>query len=761
MIYLQHLWQLFLFIIVLVGPIPFCLSLTILNQSENPRSSLPHFLLVLLTGWSISQVCLGLILGSFSALKLDSLIPSETVIFLLGLSAIVYTQKSSFLSLQIIPAFKQPFNRLELLIVSALTFVGAIVLEILLVKPIANYDSLWFHLPVIARWYQTGYFTLLDPAGNWIFGHDQARFYPYNWHILSTLFVIPFREDFLVALPMLLAWVILGLSIYLTCIQLGSTRFYSLVASSLVLTVPMVINQINTIHIDLPLTTFFIASLYFALSYHRSRALSELALYLASLGMLLGIKVAGVAYIVLAIAFLILLEIKSAILDKKSGIRSTIEVKKMLHPILWLGIACFLLLGGFWYVRNLLHINYPTISEIPVKPPIQPAPVPTVPSPKPAVSNPLWQSTLLAQFNPLNFSHWQTLGGQTIFRLQLPFIAMILQLLALPMAGIQGFKKAINENTVCLVLLFLGTGFLYAITPYSSGTSGEAVGYLSPLLGFNLRYGFPFLCILGVVTSAIATHLKTPPVIVTIIVLISSILGVVSSEIFDTIRNSSFTGNSIVWGSFLIDRFQTSPVEAATTVWKLLGSNFLEISIYFFFYWTMVLLLSWLLFKQNPQAAFKETLVRNLQTTIRTAIIIGCIGLSIGATWVARETRDINRGIIYRDIYKAIEQNTTPNQKLGFFLSRRSYLFYGKNLDRLVLNLPLPSDNFAEWFRNLQKQEVKILALGPLSGFRPVDLPDLTFLPDLTHKKDETIQPIFGKDFKQEPVLYKLNYRQR
>ncbi|MGL5064336.1 MAG: hypothetical protein ACRC62_30490, partial [Microcoleus sp.] len=234
----QHLWEFILFLIILVGPIPLCLSLAEGNLTENSKASLAHFLLVVMTGWITLQLGTGLILGSVDRLNLPGVIIAQLIFFTTGIFAIKYLTNRGDRANLPLPQFKQYLNNWELLIIVAATFAGCVLLENLATKPTTNYDALWFHLPAIARWYQTGSFTLLDPSGNWMFEHEQARIYPYNWHVLSVLYVIPFREDFLAALPLLIAWILQGLAVYLVSVKLGANRFYSMAASCLVLTVP-------------------------------------------------------------------------------------------------------------------------------------------------------------------------------------------------------------------------------------------------------------------------------------------------------------------------------------------------------------------------------------------------------------------------------------------------------------------------------------------------------------------------------------------
>lgn len=765
MLIAQHLWEFSLFLIILIGPIPLCLSLAFGNHQENNNYSFAHFLLVLLTTWTIVQVSTGLILGSCDRLNIYAIILAEILIFAIASSRIYYKKIRDISSLNWqIPQLKQPLNKSELLIIISVALVGLLLFGNLATKPTTNYDSLWFHLPVIARWYQTGSLTLLDAAGNWIFEQEQARVYPYNWHVLSALCLIPFREDFLTAFPLLIAWVIEGISVYLLSIKFGATRIHGMAASSLVLTVPMMLNQVNTMHPDLPLAAIFTVALYWGLSYYKSRDLSELSLFLASTGMLAGIKITGLVYAASLLGGLAILEIKRFAVNQKST-QAQFRILHFIKPVLLCGLACFLLLGGFWYTRNLLQINHPVGESreilVPLQPVTIPSPVQPLPSsvkpPIPSIQKPpvaplfqIWQSTLAAQFNPSNIDHWKTLGLQIIIRLQVPFMAFVFQVLAAPLALTKGKTKIINENTIILTVLLASTGILYLITPYTSGTAGDSIGKISPMLGFNLRYGFPFLSVLGIAAAATATLLKTRNPVVVTLVLVSSIFGILSNTIFDIIRNASFTGDRIVWGSLLIDSFKSNPVAASQTVLKILAPYWPDILIPSIFYLVPISLLGWILLKINPGLGWLNNLFSTRKKVSYIVIVCVCIGLIVIGNW--REQRDVARTKLYRGIYEYIDKHTVPDERIGFFLSFRSYLFYGKNLNRQVLYVPFRADRLSAWIDNLRYNRVRIVGFGPMNS---TDANTRKALSKLT-SAEGPLEPVFGKDFKTEPVLYRL-----
>jgi hypothetical protein len=785
MLIVQHLWELILFLIIFLSPIPLCLCISFENHQETSNYSFGHFLLVVLTGWSMIQVCTGLILGSCDRLDIYSLLIAEFAMTIFGLSLIYYKKSRGFyvINWRRIRS-KEVLSLGEWLIIFSVCFVGFMLLGNLATKPTTNYDSLWFHLPAIARWYQTGSFTLLDASGNWIFEHEQARVYPYNWHILSALFLLPFKEDFLAALPLLIAWVIQGLSVYLLSVKFGATRLHSMVASSLVLTVPMMLNQVNTIHPDLPLSAIFTVGLYLGWSYYKSRSLSELSLFLASTGMLAGIKITGLVYAASLLGGLAILEIVRFAVSKKTT-HAQFKIIHFIKPVLLCGIVCFLLLGGFWYGRNLLHINYPVADTKKIKVPLQPVtisspvkqPAPSIQSSSSPVKQPapsiqsspspvkpptpsiqqqpvaarfkIWESTLAAQFNPSNISHWQTLGLQIIIRLQVPFMALVFQVLAAPLALSKGKGKVINENTIVLTVLLTCTGILYLITPYTSGTAGESIGQLSPILGFNLRYGFPFLSILGITAAATATVLKTQNRVVVAVVLISSLLGIASNTMFDYIKNASFTGNSIVWGSGLIDNFKSNLVAAIQTVWHILAPHWQYILKDSIFY-IVLMTLAWILLKKNADLGWLNELFQTRNKVSYLVILCVCIGLIVIGNW--REQRDVARTELYRGIYEYIDKNTVPNEKIGFFISPRNYLFYGKNLNRKVLYVPFKADGLSAWIDNLRQNKIRTVGFGPLTETDADTRKALSWLTSA----GGPLEPVFGKDFNTESVLYRL-----
>jgi hypothetical protein len=330
-------------------------------------------------------------------------------------------------------------------------------------------------------------------------------------------------------------------------------------------------------------------------------------------------------------------------------------------------------------------------------------------------------------------------------------MAIALQVLVASLALIEGKTRIINQNNIILMILLPSTGILYLITPYTSGTAGESIGQISPLLGFNLRYGFPFLGVLAIAAAATATKLKTRNQVVVAVVLVSSISGLTSSTIFDIIKNASFTGKSIVWGSGLIDTFKSNLGEAINIALKIVAPSFRYLAIYPLVF-IKLLLLAWIISKHHHSWMWFKNILSHLKKSSYIMIICICIALMVSASLVAREKRDIARAELYRGIYEYIDKNTVPDERIGFFLSSRSYVFYGRNLDRQVLYVPFRADRLSAWIDNLRQNKIRTVGFGPLT---PTDAATRKALSWLT-SAEGPLQPVFGKDFNTEWVLYRL-----
>ena len=93
MLFLQHIWELVLFVIILLGPLPLCLWLLSISQSDKHQFKLIHGLLISLNYWCGTQVSVSLFLGTIGQLFLVPTIVFELIIFLLGVALHAKTKR--------------------------------------------------------------------------------------------------------------------------------------------------------------------------------------------------------------------------------------------------------------------------------------------------------------------------------------------------------------------------------------------------------------------------------------------------------------------------------------------------------------------------------------------------------------------------------------------------------------------------------------------------------------------------------------------
>ncbi len=742
---IQHLWQLILCLVIVVGPLPGCWLFVGLNNSPLYRDSVTHRLLIVLTGWCVFQVGLGLILGAFHLLYLPVLVAVEIVFFILGLKTLRSRSLSPFSNwISDLLKVTRSLEPLELLIIASLTFISVILINKITIEPISSYDSLSFQLPPIARWYQTGNFSFLDPLGHRILEHPDAHLYPYNWQILGLFFVMPFGEDFLVAFPGLIAWVILGLSVYRNSKILGATRLYSLAALSLILTIPMIQDQVNSFYLDLPLAAIFTFCLYQLICYIKNRSNFDFFLLFVSLGLLIGLKTMGLIYALLILVLWSLFEIKYINSNYQKQMKLNYSYFINLGKVC--GILGAIFLGFFWYIRLLYEKQPASIADMESW---QLASAVVSDTPFLQKLHGLQKSTLYYSFNLTNSTHWKILLSAIIVRLQIPFLIMLSQVLLSPLIF---FSNSLNQekkkNMFFILIMVLITAFLYGNTPYSSGGND-----ISPLLGNNMRYGFVFICMLSIATAVSATLLKTYKYFLVSLVLISSLMSILSQEFFNAWRVASFQGERIMWGGLMMNMLWTKPLGFIKSVYNLMPDIIVNFFFYILLYLGLIVILSFLLLNRWNYSIIWDSFVRHGKKIKPILAISICLIILISASFFARSERDLKRRDIYQGIYEYMEFHLKENAKIAYSSSVRSYLLYGKHFNQEVLHIPLVSNNNIEqWVKEVRKSGVKFVAIGPILNGKH------TQAFSLLTGENGILKPVFGKnnDFINHTIIYKL-----
>jgi hypothetical protein len=482
----RHVADVLCLFLVLAGPLPLAL---VLGAAPARRSGVSHALLALLVAWTALELAVALVLGMLGCLDLGWLMTAEAALFVLGMRPL--------LRLDVGPTFLTPtraLSRAEWAVMVALAVLGTSLLFRFAAEPPTDHDSIGYHLTAVARWIQAGTFVRPERA-------TKVAYYPYGWEALCALFVLPFHEDLLVALPNLIAWAILGLAIVRAGAAIGASRLHALAAAFVVLATPLVRSQVTTMHVDLPLAAFFLAGLAFALAHAATRSPVDLAMFAATLGLVAGVKMPGLVYdAMLGAAFLVLSWL---------GRETDASTSMLRRP--WVMIGPALLIGAFWYARNFADTGNPlglvrvalggrTLFAGRIE------------------SATLWQTTLAGLFDVDRASHWRVLGGVVRRAMRVPGLLLGVATLALLVR-----PRPAGRGLAIVLLLLLGAAAVYLTTPYSA-VIGPGHTQLTSWMGENLRYALPFVALLGVTASLGATRWVGAPLVIigTVVVLLGA-----------------------------------------------------------------------------------------------------------------------------------------------------------------------------------------------------------------------------------------------
>jgi len=633
--------------VLLLGPAPLSL-LTALAAQASRRPSPPACLLVFLFCWCVLQAGLALLLGILHAFALLPILLAELALFAAGALAISRAIPGRFRS-SLAQAFspQTPFGRLDSLLAAALVLVGLALLWRSAASPIVEYDSLAFHLPAMATWLQDGTFTRLAQ-----FKSNTLNAYPYTWEALCALNLAPFHEDFLVALPNLLAWALLGLSIYCLAAQFGASRARAMAAAGLVLTLPASILQVNTMHVDLPFAAFFSAGLYFAAGQRRTGSRLYLALLLAALGMLVGIKASGFLYGIVLLAAPTLLRPNADQRPEHPG--ATPSPSGRLALGLGAVIVGCSLLSGYWYLRNLHDLGNP-FGYVRV----QMGHLTLLPGTMSLAD--VRRTTLAAVFDPHRLSQWKLLFNQVVGQFNWQFLALPLEAFWLLPALLARQPRLEKRRALGLLALLAATAGLYWTTPFS-GSYAEYRYLLTPWTGQAMRYGLPFVGLLGVAAAAGGAARATPQIGLAAVALISATLAMAGGRV----------------------------------LYLFLG----------------VMSLAVLLPHFGPFFARARLALNRTPTRILLPLILAA-ALSAG-TFQARTTRDGNRQVAYAHILDYLDRQPQEHV-IGYLWSHQSYLLYGRNLRTKVIFVPWDGyQTRDQWVNDLHRRGIRLVALGPL-----------------------------------------------
>jgi hypothetical protein len=218
-----------------------------------------------------------------------------------------------------------------------------------------------------------------------------------------------------------------------------------------------------------------------------------------------------------------------------------------------------------------------------------------------------------------------------------------------------------------------------------------------------MRYGFPFMGILGVTAAA----------------------GLAASQV----RKSAMAAVAVIGGfPGLTKMFQSFDI-----TWNKI------------FFFTVLLLLAW--------GIGRVWAVDKRRFSIFLGL--GILVFVVAATWITREKRDFNRPRVYGGVVQYIEEHIAEDETIGYVSSNRSYLFYGRRLNRRVIYVPAGKRDRGSWLKMLRRKNIGLIAVGPeWRGWKPKK--ETGWLAD----PDGLFIRVFGKNPGKEPFIYRIKDHQ-
>ncbi len=687
---LESFVGLVLTVLVLLGPAPLAAAVVL----DRGAAAWPWSRRALAVGiaWFLLQAALALLLGSCGVLLRPAILAGEAVLAAAGGALLAARGRARRLT------GWAEFPRGGLVGEAALVvaLVGAVLLLLALLRPVTDYDSLSYHMPAIATWLQAGSFAQFSQWSN-----NMIATYPYSWEAISALFVAPFGEDLVVAAPNFVAWVLLALGVFALGRELGASRDTAAVSAALAACIPLVLEKLNGLQVDLALAAFFVAGLVFAITFLEDRSAVAFALACASAALVCGVKMSGLAY-----AAILMTVTTVGLVQRSRGARAEGGGACRIGALL----AGTLLVGGFWYARNLIRLGNPLgMTEVRLGPLLL---FPGVPGFAAWVR----RTTLWTLFDAGDLDHWRILLTQVLYRLGVPFV--LLAVLAVP--ALVPRRRAAH---VAAAGTLLACALLYWVTPMS-GDGGDHGYAITPWIGQALRYAFPFMGVLGGLAAVGMSRLRLGSRILEV-VLLGGVAGSAGARVFGEMLASGSFKPASSEGPL---RFVLAMAGSAAAVVALrLGAPMLV---------------------RGLAGVARAPRMRPVGRAV--AALVAVVAVS-AATSVVRDRRAVGRVASYGRSFAYLESALPPGEPVGYVLGHRAYPLFGTDLERPVRWVPAEGKTREAWTAGLRRDGVCTVVAGPV-------LPDWERAPVLAWLSDRSgpFTRVCEERWDDRPAVFRL-----
>lgn len=286
---------------------------------------------------------LGVVLRSLNAytVPLTSLLVSSVVVYFFK------PYRSSFLK-QLQYVLKNWFAHKDVflhLVVVLFLLQAIVLLAKVIYLPPHIWDVFTYHLTPAVEWYQQGMIPgkIETPV-------MRMNVQPLGMTVLSYWFFIFFRDDFLVELPQLLWTLLLVPTSYVMMRQSGVDTGWSLKFAIVIFFIPIVLMQSITVKDHLGLNISLLIAMVFLSNFIRHREDNNILLAALAFGLALGYKQSAPVFPGIVFIFFIYY----LFVYQKDILFIRAEQLKLLK-VSGLSLLAMLLIGGYWYIRNIAY----------------------------------------------------------------------------------------------------------------------------------------------------------------------------------------------------------------------------------------------------------------------------------------------------------------------------------------------------------------------------------------------------------------------
>lgn len=695
-------------LVVAVAPLPavFHVMFRVTARWRGP-ARLAEKILVSLVSWTVIQCLVVVCLGWIGHLRLVSILAVEAVLFvwgawLIGREPAPAGRRPGRVDARAALTSRPERPPAERLLLGITSGVALLLCLRVLTLPITDWDSLDYQLPRVVQWYQLA--TFAHPTQQWGPPNSPINSYPYTWNTLFFIAMASLGHDQFVLMSNLLAWTILGLATYCLGRLLGGRRFGSTLAAVLVLLMPLSVKNVHTAHNDLPLGAFFVAGVYFVTSGWRRKRGSSFLMALLCVTMMSGVKMSGLAYAGLVTALALWLYVSNR-LNGRAGPRwrETLREQRLMAGLVLVSAG---LLGGSWYVRNVLVSGNPLGF-------VQIAVLGRVLYPGEVTQAWVNQTNLLHNFSPMSAHHWGVLGESAAAFLGLPALVLVGLALAAPYRLFR--RPRVRSLLLALMGVCLGCLYLYVRGPWSAKQAFDAD--ITSWMGQQMRYSFPFWGLVGAIAGGTIRIRPTGPAAWSLVGLaaIGAIAATTEGPLWSS-KSALVVAAVALFVSFAGPVVRRHLGGLSAGVGGLRGSR------------------------------------RRLGVIFGGVALVSVAVITVGSV-MSLGWRDRFQHVVARGISRFID-DLPAGTRIGFWGTHQSYLLYGSRLERSPRYLPLDEHASADaMIHYLRAQAIGVVAVGPRTPFNESS-PVWRWMAE----KSGHFERLHGEDLRHDVFVYRLSW---